>query len=174
MKTPVLIIILLLSWNSLISQDRIAVELNNTQWNLNLLDPSVSFEKSLGDHQSLTLAAGLTGLADEDGASLNPFVRGSFRNYYLRKRVKKELNPNSGNYVGLLTGYNFDSIADDIEGGTTRQSNSFFLGPVWGIQRNYKSGIHLGLSLGPGFGLGNNSDFYFTGVGSFEFGFVIK
>lgn len=158
----------------LLSQDRIPVELASTQFNLNILDPSVSFEKSLGDHQSFTLAAGLTGLADEDGASLNPFIRGSYRNYYLRKRVKKPLNQNSGNYIGLLTGYNFDAIADDIEAGTTRQSNSFFMGPVWGIQRNYKSGIHLGFNIGPGFGIDRDSDFYFTGIGAFEFGFVIK
>ena len=175
MKKPVLVIIILLACTTLVkSQERIPVELSNTQWNLNILDPSVSFEKSLGDHQSFTLAAGLTGLADEDGASLNPFVRGSFRNYYFRKKVKKELNPNSGNYVGLLTGYNFDAIADDIEVGTTRHSNSFFAGPVWGIQRNYKSGIHLGFSIGPGFGIDRDSDFYFTGIGAFEFGFAIR
>ena len=51
---------------------------------------------------------------------------------------------------------------------------AFYLGPVWGIQRNYKSGIHLGLSLGAGFITGANTNFDFHGVGSFELGFIIS
>ncbi len=156
------------------AQDRIPVDLQKTQFNLNILDPSVSFELSINDHQSLTAALGITGLPDEDGTSLNPFLRSSYRNYYLRKRVKKELMPNSGNYIGVIAGYNFDSITDNIESGTTRLSNSFYAGPAWGIQRNYRSGIHLGLSIGGGFAIDNHSDLYFTGVGAFEFGFVIR
>ena len=156
------------------AQERIPVELQNTQFNLNILDPSLSFEKRINDNQSFTLATGLTGIGDEDGASLNPFIRGAYRNYYLRKRVKKELEPNSGNYIGVLTGYNFGAITDNIESGSTRLSNSYYLGPVWGIQRNYKSGIHLGLSLGAGIAIDNDSDLYFTGLGAFEFGFVIR
>jgi len=74
-----------------------------------------------------------------------------------------------------LTGYRFKSIADNAENGiSSRLENSYYLGPVWGIQRNYQSGIHLGLSIGGGFGIDSSSDIYFTGVGSFEFGFVIN
>ena len=112
---------------------------------------------------------------DQETLSVNPFISGSYRNYYPRKRVKKDLRPNSGNYVGILTGYRFNSIADNAEYDISdRLENSYYLGPVWGIQRNYQSGIHLGLSLGGGFAVGSSSDIYFTGVGGFEFGFVIN
>lgn len=172
-----LTILLCFGWITTNAQERIPVNLNSTQFNLNILDPSVTFEKSINDNQSFTAGAGITLLSDweEDQGtlSINPFIQSSYRNYYSRKRVKKELKPNSGNYIGVVTGYNFDAIAEEAENGTNRLSNSFYLGPVWGIQRNYKSGIHLGFSIGGGFGVGN-SDLYFTGVGEFEFGFVIN
>jgi hypothetical protein len=97
-----------------------------------------------------------------------------FRNYYPRKRVKKDLLPNSGNYIGLLGGYNFNAIAESAEPGETNNSNAFFMGGVWGIQRNYQSGIHLGLNLGAGFIAGEHIDLGLTGLWSFELGFVIK
>ena len=127
-------------------QERIPVELKSTQLTLNLLTPSITLENSLSPNRSLNLALGIIGFPDSDERfSINPFLRGSFRNYYPRKRVKKELNPNSGNYIALDAGYYFDTLTKE----TTRLTNSFFMGPVWGIQRNYKSGIHLGFSLGP-------------------------
>ena len=76
--------------------------------------------------------------------------------------------------MGLLTGYIFGAVSDNLDFGTTNQSNSFYIGPVWGIQRNYQSGIHLGLSLGFGFGTGKNMDAALIGLGQFQFGFVIK
>lgn len=175
----VLVVCLSCFWISTNAQERIPVSLSNTQFNINVLDPSVSFEKSINDNQSFTAGVGITLLGDfeedEGTLSVNPFIRGSYRNYYPRKRVKKELQPNSGNFIGILTGYNFNAIADNTENGTNnRLSNSYYLGPVWGIQRNYQSGIHLGLSIGGGFGVGSNSDIYFTGIGGVEFGFVIN
>jgi hypothetical protein len=106
--------------------------------------------------------------------SVNPFIKVSFQNYYGRKLVKKELNPNSGNYISISAGYIFDSFTDNVDFGTTEQSSSFYVGPVWGIQRNYKSGIHLNLSLGPGIGFGEGSDIFLAAAGGFEFGFAIR
>ncbi len=171
---PLLIITPLL----LFAQERIPVQLNNTQFNLNILTPGVTFEKKVTDNTSATLGVGLTPLHSQanqtDYLSVNPFFRASFRNYYPRKKVKKELNPNSGNYIGLVAGYYFDSIAKKADAPAFAQSNSFYMGALWGIQRNYKSGIHIGLSLGGGFGTGENMDLKFVGVGEFELGFVIK
>ena len=156
---------------TLLSQERIPVELKNWQLNLNILSPGVTFEKSLGDHQSLNLGVGLIGLVDYDqNSSINPFLRGSFRNYYPRKRVSKQLRSNSGNYVALDAGYYFNSITRE----TTNTSNSFFMGPAWGMQRNYQSGIHVGFSQEPGFPVGSYDDFTFTGIGQLHIGFVIK
>ena len=69
-------------------------------------------------------------------------MQAKFRNYYPRKRVKKELGFNSGNYVGMNVGYVFDEIASN---GPVEVLNTVFFTPVWGIQRNYKSNIHLGV-----------------------------
>jgi len=162
------------------AQDRTPVQFNNTQFNLNILAPSVTFEKRVKDNNSVTFGAGLTPLYSQDNnnqnnyVSINPFVRTSYRNYYQRKKVKKELNPNSGNYIGLAAGYYFGSIANNSDLIVFQQSNSFYMGALWGIQRNYKSGIHLGFSIGGGFGTGNNMDLKFVGVGELEFGFVIS
>lgn len=161
------------------SQDRIPADLSDLQLNLNILEPSLSLEKSLSDKQSFTLAFGLNSISGQDPSDdikfgLSPSLRASFRNYYPRKKVKKELKPNSGNYIGLVAGYNFGTITDNLDVGKFSSEDAFFLGPVWGFQRNYKSGIHLGLSLGWGFITGSNRDFGSTGVGSFELGFVIR
>ena len=176
MKIPVLFLLSLLTSLQLFSQERIPVELVNTQFNINILAPSVSFEFRVNDQQSVAIDGGITSIIvtnqfDETEVSITPFIRGAFRHYYPRKKVKKMLRPNSGNYIGLVTGYNFNTPKNDDLNPDSRVQ-SFYLGPVWGIQRNYLSGIHLGLSLGPGLGVGNGKTF-FTGVGSFEFGFVI-
>ena len=143
-------------------QERIPVDLKNNQLNLNLFTPGVSFEQRVGPNQSLNLGLGIIGLVDSDGSSINPLVRGSFRNYYPRKQVQKELNPNSGNYIALDAGYYFNSVTNE----TTQLSDSFFMGAVWGI--------HFGLSLGPGFVVGSDSDYRFTGIGQIQLGFVLK
>ncbi len=159
-------------------QERIPADLRNGQFYINILEPSLSYEMRLADMQSLLLTAGLSTLGEEDinedfALGLIPMLQLDFRHYYPRKKVKKELRPNSGNFVGLVTGYNFASIADNLDFGEFDDEKAFFLGPVWGIQRNYQSGIHLSLILGGGFITGSNTDFDAHGIISFELGFVI-
>lgn len=170
-------LIALLAFGVLNAQERIPVELQSDQLTLSILEPAIAYELKLSQNQSLVFRGGLTVLYEDiidnnDDPSLHPFVSGSFRNYYARKRVKKELKPNSGNYIALVGGYIFDNITN--EEFVKEQANSWFVGPVWGIQRNYKSGIHLGLSLGGGFGSGDNMNFDFVGIGGFSLGFVLK
>ena len=135
--------ILFISSFCLFSQDRIPAELSDVQINLNILEPSVMLEKRLTDKQSLTLALGFNTISGEDAFDdvkfgLSPSLRASFRNYYPRKKVKKELRPNSGNYVGLVAGYNFGTIADNLDAGNFSQENAFFLGPVSCFPHTYK------------------------------------
>jgi len=166
---------------SVFAQDRIPVELKDTQIYINILDPGVSWEKKVADAQSVAFGFSLTTIYDEDtnpfsddgGVSWNPLITGEFRNFYPRKRVKKDLNPNSGNYVAVRAGYYFGSIVDNVDFGTTELSKSFFLGPVWGIQRNYQSGIHFGFSLGAGIATGSHTDLRLTGIGQLQLGFAI-
>jgi hypothetical protein len=180
-------ILLLFSFVSLISnqlqaQERIPAQLQNHRFYVSIIEPGISWEAKLSEKQSFVSGFGVTTLTAEEnnpemeelGVSLNPLLTGEIRNYYSRKKVKKALNTNSGNYIALRAGYYFGSIADNIDnGGTTEISNAFFMGPVWGIQRNYKSGIHLGLSIGGGFATGKFVDFKAVGIGQFKFGFVI-
>ena len=174
-------LLLVLMTLSIFSQDRIPVEMANSQFSINILSPSLTYEKGLNENQSLYLSLGLEGLSrtneNNDGKiGVAPVIEATYRNYYPRKKVKKELRPNSGNYVGLSAGYIMNSIADNLEDFDQpfKEESAFFLGPVWGIQRNYKSGIHLGLSLGGGFITGKNTNFDFNFIGNFELGFVIN
>lgn len=191
MKKNLLFVSILISGSLICAQD---VDLAGTQLNLNALTPSFSFEGKIGDKQSLTLAAGL-GLAAEytsdtyggSGSSFYavPVVYGSFRNYYKRKSIKKSnLRRNSGNYVGLYLHYQFEALGDqsyiavDASGvGSNAEGsiidNIYAIGPVWGIQRNYASGIHLGLSLGIGIVGGEYIETGVSGIGEFEFGFIL-
>lgn len=125
----------------------------------------------------MALGTGITFVYGEgDYAAITPFLNGSLRNYYPRKKVKKELGLSSGNYVAAVVGYTFGAISEWNEDMDPENlANSGYLGGVWGIQRNYKSGIHLGLSFGGGVSMGKNIDnFRFAPLGGFELGFVIK
>ena len=152
------------------AQDRYPVELRPFQLTIGLLEPSVIAEVKLTDQISFAATGALSLGFASDELFIFPLARGSVRNYYPRKRVKKSnLRPNSGNFIALQGGYYFPAIYD----GLTSADKSFFIGPAWGIQRNYASGIHLGLSLGLGYGNGPYRDGGIAGTGHFTFGFTL-
>ena len=173
-KITILLLTLIFAPMLLLGQERIPVELDKTRVYLNIITPGITLEQGLSERLSLTLGAGLSPLYQDEKASINPFFRTSFRNYYPRKKVKKELGTNSGNFIGLVGGYYFSPISGTGDTDYFRQANSMYFGALWGIQRNYKSGIHLGFSIGSGFGTGDNMDLDFVGVGEFELGFTLK
>ncbi len=153
------------------AQDRIPVDLKPFNFTIGLLEPSLVTEFRLGQQQSFVATGGLTLGIASDNVFVFPFVRGSFRHYYHRKRVKKSnLRPNSGNFITLQGGYYFGAFEDVV----TSLDKSFFVGPAWGIQRNYNSGIHLSLSLGLGYGNGPNQNASVVGTGHFTFGFTLN
>ena len=165
---------------------QVPVELDPTQLTVSILPLMAHFEGKIATNQSLTFGGGLAysayysninGQENFEAYSI-PFLTASFRNYYERKSTKKSnLRPNSGNYVGLLTSYGFESIIDiDLFGTVESSLDNFSIGPVWGIQRNYASGIHLDVSIGFGY-VGYQSDELVSVdsgvnfIGGFEFGF---
>lgn len=87
---------------SLFSQDRIPVELQNSKVYLNIITPSIGFEQKVSANQSLLFRGGIRLHAEVDEETddfeggLLPYAELEFRNYYPRKRVKKELRTNSG------------------------------------------------------------------------------
>jgi hypothetical protein len=118
----------------------------------------VSYEHGIGKHNTFEIAGGMDGASwienDEFRFGLAPFAEGYFKNYYnLDRRLEngKRTEMNSGNYWGIMTRYNFPVISGDE---SDERFNSFFIAPVWGFQRNYKSHFSLGMDLG--FGVGFN------------------
>lgn len=185
-KLAILLLTSVVALGTVNAQVKIPVELEKHRVYLNILSPGISYELGLSERLSLHTSAGISfywGDNDYRGSdpenyyqSLNPFINATLRNYYPRKRVKKELDFNSGNYIGAIGGYVFDAITEWNRTDDTQSfANSGFIGGVWGIQRNYKSGVHLGLSFGGGLSLGQNFDnATFIPVGGFEFGFALK
>ena len=177
---------------SLSSQNSIGqgkeVTLDPVQFSVNFIPLMAQGEFKLSENRSATLGAGFAFSAfiegGDDGNNLEayttPFITSSFRNYYTRKRVKKDnLRNNSGNYVGIQSSYVFKTLLTVDDDWFETDLNSFSIGPVWGFQRNYASGIHLDLNLGLGF-LTGQSDGVFdvedqvTFIGNFELGFRIN
>lgn len=161
------------------------VDLQNVQLNGNFIAPGFTLEKRLSPKQSIVLGVGAFPVFDEKktqtivgeteyDSGVSPFINASFRNYYSRKRVNKELRHNSGNFFGGFAEYNFDVLGterDDFNG--DQVSNTYSVGAIWGFQRNYKSGIHLGISIGLGIVGGENRDIDLDIPGAIEFGFVL-
>ncbi|NNE25664.1 MAG: hypothetical protein HKN09_02365 [Saprospiraceae bacterium] len=153
MKKLLLCTVLVLGSLMAYTQERIPVDLDESRLYLNLFVPSFTLEQKISANQSLLATAGLRLYGEEQfeefEMSMNPFVELEFRNYYPRKKVKKELRQNSGNFIGVLSGYIFNDVVGSSEIDTYTYNNDVYLAGVWGIQRNYQSGIHLNLKLGP-------------------------
>lgn len=164
-------LILLCGLQSATAQSRIPVDLKQVRVSIGLLEPSVLAEFKIGEKQSFVTTGGITFGAASDNLYVFPFLRGSLRHYYDRKRVKKSnLRTNSGNFVTLQGGYYFGALSDV----TTTLDQYYFFGPAWGLQRNYNSGIHLSFSLGLGYGNGQNTTGDVASTGHFTFGFTFK
>lgn len=184
-------VILLIAMASVFSSMAQKVELSNNQLNANILPLTVSYERKIDDNKSFTLNAGVIPSVNVETRSsafssttetysfFQPYISASVRNYYERNKVKKKnLKNNSGNYIALHYSHWFKPIGstNDVfeQRVRDRNTNSFTIGPVWGFERNYASGIHLDLRIGVGYG---NGEFQNTGdmtfIGEFVFGFVL-
>ncbi|MEM9338412.1 MAG: hypothetical protein AAGA66_06755 [Bacteroidota bacterium] len=153
----------------------------------NVVPLSVNVEIKTSVNRSITFGSGLAydfsyvSIQGEETFNFffRPFLTASMRNYYRRKSQKKDnLRNNSGNYVALLSGYNFKtsvSVGNDV---VETNLDNFFIGPVWGIQRNYASGIHLDLNIGLGYVKAQSNQNIaiqegITLIGEFEIGYKI-
>ena len=164
------------------------VQLENYKFHANVFPVSVSAEIKTSPKSSLLLGGGvnygfaLTRRSDAPGLSggflIAPITYLALRTYYERNSVKKKnLRPNSGNFFGVLSFYNFESFGypkDDTQKKLRRAvDDQFVLGFVWGIQRNYNSGLHLGLNIGLGTS-GFQESISFGPIGLFELGYQLN
>jgi hypothetical protein len=179
-------LILLFLCFTLVGRAQEKVNLSNNQLNINILPLSLSYERKIDADKSFTINGGIAGSPyysedfDEDEFVWVwvPYVTSSFRRYYKRNYVKKDnLGNNSGNYYGLFLSYQFNvpgsSNAFNETVAREELSQVMIFGPVWGLQRNYGSRIHLSLSIGPGYMIGKNTEDEFSIVGDFELGYKL-
>ena len=185
MKKPVLLSLILFSLTFSSHGQGTEVTLDNAQLTLSFVPLMAHVELKLAESQSVTFGGGLgysvyyENVNGEESfeAFTSPFFTSSYRSYYKRKRVKKDnLKNNSGNYVGVYSFYGFKTLLTDNGETFLTDFNSFAIGPVWGFQRNYASGLHLDLSLGLGYLTGQSNEFFgvddqITFLGGFELGF---
>lgn len=168
---------------------QIPVKLSKGQVKLMLIGPGISYETKISEKSSMTIHARLGSelIRHEYAApsqeptrwyyAIYPNVTFEKRVYYDRKKVKKKnLLPNSGNYYGMVAGYNFGIIADSFDNPHVQglEDESFFAGPVWGMQRNYRSGFHFGFSIGLGLLRDKHANVKGTGLADLTIGFVIN
>ena len=155
---------------------------------VNLLVPGIEYEAALGDFTTIDVSGniGFQFAAFEyfDETETEIFVRPSLeaqlRQYYnYRKRDGKGKNTknNSANFIALYTSYMFRPF-NQPDNPLFETGSVFIIGPVWGINRTYDSGLALSLVLGGGYynetyELESLDNSYFSIIGNFKLGFAI-
>ena len=127
---------------------------------INLLAPGLEYEVALGSSTTLNINPYLTGgYASSEGLLIFPAIQGQFRKYYnlMRRQAKgKRTVGNSGNFIGLA-GFGVGRPITNAEGSNIFRSY-YGAGPVWGLQRTYRSKFNLGLSGGVGYAFSTYSN----------------
>jgi len=145
----------------------------STVFRVNVLNPGLSYELPLGQHQTAIFSGGVNtsfGLGFSSSLGTNAFIYfnpgfgAQYRYYYnSRKRTEKgkRTELNSMNYVAPVYSVIFTD-GQISENAFLEEENSrpvHTVGAVWGLQRNYKSRFSLDLNLGLGYVFGK-STFY--------------
>lgn len=139
-------------------------------YSVNFLLPGLEYEMGLSNNTTLDLRAGtgfgISGGSNRDtefGIFLNAHTQ--YRYYYnFNKRLRKDKNidNNSANYIALNGSIDFgDPIIGDLQ---LSSDYGGVIGPVWGLQRYYRSGFKLDLNLGAGYGFNNLGGSYFSPI----------
>lgn len=130
-------------------------------WKLNLITPSLEFEKSLSPKITLAQKAGITYSGSHPPLTepsistglllqLAPFYDIQARRYYnfeKRKAKGKPIENNNGNYLTLRAQY----VGPEITASFVRYSpHTFKIGPHWGLQRN-EGRIQYYFNIGPAY-----------------------
>ena len=136
---------------------------------VNILTPGLEYELGLTNTTTLDFRIG-TGFAYRkgifgEGYGVYPIFNVQYRYYYnLKKRHDKGKNTtnNSANYLALSGAV---QTGKPIIGNLEYYEDYFgVIGPVWGLQRYYKSGFKLDLNLGGGLGFDDYDKAYFSPI----------
>jgi len=152
---------------------------NENLFKVNLLTPSLEYEVGTSKKTTLDFKIG-TGLSVSGGSgrktdwSFFPFAEVQYRYFYnFEKRLakKKRTANNSGNYIALGS---FIQSGKPIIGNSSYYENYIgAIGPVWGMQRSYKSGFSLNLYAGPGYSFSDKNNEGLVALINFSLGWVI-
>jgi len=163
--------------NASYGQDEAATAVQKNQFKVNMFLPGFVWEHGFDAKNTLyseaSLGLGFSTNSDDSNFAFYPQIVEQFRHYYnLEKRAAKGKRTafNSGNYLGLLAAYNFESISTNDD---YRESvPSFTVGALWGLQRTYKRKFNLEFSAGPGVNF-DKYDTEFVPIINFSIGWVI-
>ena len=122
-------------------------------WKIGFVLPGIEYERSLGSFTSINVNPHLnvgysSNFALGNAWLVQPAIDVQLRKYYnLLKRAAKEKNTtgNSANFVALNIFRVSRSIVDTED---FRNHHYYGLGPIWGIQRTYRSNFNLSFQAG--------------------------
>ena len=161
----------------------------------NFFDPGISYEKRIGQQQTLYDKAFLStsvfigyssSLGNTSGVDVYPALGLQYRYYYngnKRASKGKRIEMNSMNYIAIVTEASF--YKDNTYGFDKSRTQKTF-GTAWGIQRNFPKRFSIDLNLGIGYSFTkqtvfNNPDSYsdlsfgeFTTLGQISLGFWLN
>lgn len=143
----VILFLVLLSQYVNAQEEKYPVQLNKHSFAVSILSPGFQYELKLAEKKSLAFlgSSGVYSYASSSNGfqvGFTPYLQSTYRRYYDRKKVNKELKHNSGNYYGAFVYYSDrEWLAENMTNNQTVGS-----GFTWGLQRNYKSNIYLGFS----------------------------
>lgn len=134
---------------------------------LDILSPGISYEAKVSQWNTIVIGAhaltNATLTVSSYGTELNyllvPAIDFEYRHYYnLEKRNTRNKKTwfNSANYYGAVTGVQMNPIAGDEW--AYDYEPGFYIGPMWGIQRNGQLTFNLNLGIG-----------YFSGYRALDF-----
>ena len=141
----------------------------------NFFDPGISYEKRIGNLQTLYGQAFLatsifigysTSLGNISSVDVYPAITLQYRYYYngnKRSAKDKRTEMNSMNYISVVTEAGFYK---DHRYELDRSRIMKTLGAVWGFQRNYPKRFSLDINLGIGYAF--TKETIFNGPGQYE------
>lgn len=115
------------------------------------------------------------GNTDEDTSlafGFAPYIDVQYRWFYTLKREAKKgmkLRGNSGNFLALRVEAKSNPVYDVFGQATSRLS----AGAIWGLQRQYSTGFHLGFDLGFGYAVDSDFNAGFAPMGNIKIGWIL-
>jgi hypothetical protein len=159
MKKVYLLLSALLIATALTAQNEQADGVEKAIHKINIIPVSYSWEARVAQTQTVMLQPSF-GLNWFSSGAVVPAIQlnSFFRHYYnfeKRNAKGKRTIKNSANWVGAVMGFSFWNAAWSNTVSNDDYIPYWFVGPVWGIQRNYRSHFSLGITLGPTLSVGN-------------------